>query len=752
MSFRARIHLFLLLLSVGCAPLVAHAQLNWDDRFAIPGIVGYDAKLAQDSDGALIVAGLEFINGVAVMPAGVYRDGSWKQLGSYDQTRGIDNVFTWRGGLYGVGRARDEFGIFRYGIARYEQNEWQFLIYGNGEVHALPTDSLLYLYGKFDSLNGQPFRSLAEWNGEKLSSIDLDVTWMQGQYTQDRGITNLISHDNWIYAAGYFTFTDSVTSRNILRFDRSTHKAASLGTGTDKALWDLEWWRGSLYATGEFDNIGGTGAYRIARWNGTSWFPVGSPRDVLSCYQVELATFNDELLVYGGLLSAGREKVSSIASWNGQQWSAKYDRPQRSISSLLISNNTLMASFDSNGLQTEISAFEFDRWQPMTFTLPSSMLGLRMLDERAPQVSSIAATNDHLYVAGNFLCFTPGVDSIKNFARFDGERWYPVLDSSKSTFKLYAHGERLFIAERRKLLELSDDTLTLLREFGSEINTITFADSMIYVGVNYYGSMPSDNATIYKAPLDEIIFERTGAKWNAIAIAVIADRLFYLNNERLYEVQGEANLYIMPAVGNERFNDMIAVGRALYVAGRFVTPFATMMRCYLDAGFVEQPSEHAESYEGRKVVTVGNDVFLTGALDRRNGVLITLARETNGVFALLTDALPIDVAGMASFKGDLYVGGTTGIGAIQSSGIARAILTASKVSSNPAKLKPSVSALVVTDSHLQLAKPAKALYDQLGREVRQLSNETMIDVGDLSTGMYLLHYSDGEIAKVQLVR
>lgn len=79
----------------------------------------------------------------------------------------------------------------------------------------------------------------------------------------------------------------------------------------------------ALYAGGTFTNIGGISASGIAKWDGTSWSPLGSG---LNGPALALLPFDDgsgpALYVAGSFSAAGGVTTTGIARWNGTVWSA----------------------------------------------------------------------------------------------------------------------------------------------------------------------------------------------------------------------------------------------------------------------------------------------------------------------------------------------------------------------------------------------------------------------------------------------
>src|SRR3990170_6821721 len=78
----------------------------------------------------------------------------------------------------------------------------------------------------------------------------------------------------------------------------------------------------ALYVGGEFLEAGGVVLNNVAKWNGTSWAPLGSG---VSGYVYALAVFDDgngPALYAGGDFSvAGVVLAHNVAKWDGTSWS-----------------------------------------------------------------------------------------------------------------------------------------------------------------------------------------------------------------------------------------------------------------------------------------------------------------------------------------------------------------------------------------------------------------------------------------------
>src|SRR5262249_54930369 len=73
-----------------------------------------------------------------------------------------------------------------------------------------------------------------------------------------------------------------------------------------------------LIAGGSFTTAGGVSANYIARWNGTSWSPLGTGMDN-EVYA--LTVYNGKLIAGGYFTHANGILVDRVAQWDGSSWS-----------------------------------------------------------------------------------------------------------------------------------------------------------------------------------------------------------------------------------------------------------------------------------------------------------------------------------------------------------------------------------------------------------------------------------------------
>ena len=245
-----------------------------------------------------------------------------------------------------------------------------------------------------------------------------------------------------------------------------------LGSPPDGKVRAFAIYQGELYAAGRFESVAGQAAFHIARWTGTQWLPVGqgihpgvpSPENVVFVMTV----YQGELWVGGHFQNAGGQASANLARWDGSNWHALPIGVQgpgtptvralhRHGTDLYIAGEfgsvagmpaQHLARLDSAGTYSEVGGglfsaayalesyagdlyvgggFEFAggtaankiaRWdgntlQPLGTGIPDSSI--------ATSVFSLAATDEFLYVGGNFL--VAGGISTRRLARWDGMNW-----------------------------------------------------------------------------------------------------------------------------------------------------------------------------------------------------------------------------------------------------------------------------------------------------------------------------------------
>jgi hypothetical protein len=230
-------------------------------------------------------------------------------------------------------------------IARWEGTNWLPLNdFGgtgvNGTVTALEVfddgaGPALYAGGFFTTAGGQTVNHIARWSGTVwLPLTGPSTTGMAGG--TNTYVSSLIVFDDGngpaLVAAGTFETAGGVNVNNIAKWNGTAWSplgaAANSGTnGTVRAL--LVYNDGSgdaLYAAGFFSEAGGHTVNRIAKWDGSDWYPLTGPLGIgLNNAAYALTAFDDgsgqALYTGGAFTSAGGMAASRLARWDGSEWS-----------------------------------------------------------------------------------------------------------------------------------------------------------------------------------------------------------------------------------------------------------------------------------------------------------------------------------------------------------------------------------------------------------------------------------------------
>jgi hypothetical protein len=198
-----------------------------------------------------------------------------------------------------------------------------------GPVHALGvfddgSGPALYACGLFTSIGSTAANSIARWNGSSWSALGSGLT---GPPDAVEPFALCVFDDGSgpaLYVAGVFDHAGGVSATNIAKWDGSTW--SPLGGGVTGALFSLTTFDDgsglALYAGGGFSSAGGSPANGVAKWDGASWTALGVGGAGFGCCAQALAVFDDgsgPALYAGGTISGGGVN-GRVARWNGASW------------------------------------------------------------------------------------------------------------------------------------------------------------------------------------------------------------------------------------------------------------------------------------------------------------------------------------------------------------------------------------------------------------------------------------------------
>jgi hypothetical protein len=280
-----------------------------------------------------LVAGGEFesAGGVPASCIAQWNGTAWSPLGS-----GVAGPFPFasinvtglltlaNGDLLAGGRFQFAGGTAASNVARWNGVAWSPIDAGTDAdvtaVAPLPGGSVA-IGGLFAKANGVTAKGIATWDG---------VTWSTLGGGTDWPVLALARHPNGdILAGGSFTTIGGAAANHIARWNGSAWSALGTGIGgppsttTVRTITTLA--NGDVIAAGLFDMAGGVPANSIARWNGSTWAPLGlglTDSGWPAAATCLAALANDHLVVGGSFSEAGGVWCNNIARWDGVGWSS----------------------------------------------------------------------------------------------------------------------------------------------------------------------------------------------------------------------------------------------------------------------------------------------------------------------------------------------------------------------------------------------------------------------------------------------
>ncbi len=383
--------------------------------------------------------------GVITITEGAACDPSW--LPTFGTASGVSNtvraiaVFDDGGGpeIYAGGDFTIAGGVSVNRIARWDGAAWSPLTAGasvgvNNRVRALKVfddggGPALIVGGDFTLAGTLPVNRIAKWDGQGWSSLGTgfnnDVNALE---VFDDGSGNGPS----LIAAGPFTQSGATGVSRIARWNGTSW--SPLGSGVNAEVHALATFDDgivgpALYAGGFFNIAGGTVASRIARWNGSSWSPVGSGIGGVISEVYALTTFDDQsgngpsLIAGGDFTAAGGVAANRVASWNGTSWSALGSGVNDTVFALAAMSDPtsgasrLVATGDfttAGGVAAQrIAQWENGAWSPLGAGMNDTGFALAEADLGDGQGPVLFAGGD----------FWAGSGALGRLAKWNGNSW-----------------------------------------------------------------------------------------------------------------------------------------------------------------------------------------------------------------------------------------------------------------------------------------------------------------------------------------
>ena len=467
-----------------------------------------------------------------------------------------------------------------------------------------------------------------------------------------------------VYVGGDFTQIFGVPARRLAKWDGSTWSEVGGGIPTAQYVSALAVIGSDLYVGGNFQQAGTMNIDNIARWNGSVWSKLGtgvsggSNQDV-----VAMAVIGTDLYVGGRITTAGGITVNNIAKWNGSSWSALGTGTNSMVRSIAVSGSDVYAggAFSTAG---GVTAFRVAKWDGAAW----SALGAGVSGGFTVDVHAVATSGSDVYVGGQFT--NAGAVAAANVARWNGSTWSAlgsginglVTSLAASGADVYAGGAFTTAGglAASNIAHWNGGTWSAMGG-GTEQTNVSRLLALMVVGSDVYaGGLFSRISGV--GAVDVARYD--GTAWSAPT--VVAGQA----------VSTSAITNIGAATSVEAF---ATSGGDVYAAGTFHSAgavAATHVARWNGTGWAALAAPGAEPGANGTAFAIavnGASVYAAGAFSTINGVsALNIARWNGSTWSALGSGLNGTAFALAVSGTDLYVGGSfTTAGGAPASNVAR---------------------------------------------------------------------------------
>jgi hypothetical protein len=301
---------------------------------------------------------------------------------------------------------------------------------GLTRLEAHPDGEHLIIAGGFNLVEGQSCPRIVAWDGTEFEPLGcglLNGVWdCTSPLTLGGGnpVTDLEFWNGELYACGVFSHSGSTPVHSIARWDGSSWQP--VGGQPDESILSVRGYADGLYATGNFTHIDTLEALGLARWDGTTWHSVYAMPDLNPNYPIsqvfDMAWYDDMLYVAGHFIGPYGDRISR---WNGTVWEPVppgFHGAFPWVYRLEVHNDLLYVAGafttldDATNPGSGVVAYDGSNWYPLAGGTTGSVNNA---------VNEMLWWNDTLYIAGSFNVIG-GVPS-DGLAKWDGERWCSLV-------------------------------------------------------------------------------------------------------------------------------------------------------------------------------------------------------------------------------------------------------------------------------------------------------------------------------------
>ena len=393
------------------------------------GVNGSVSAVAVAGNGDVYVCGnFTQAGGVPALNVAKWNSTSWSALGA--GVSGIVNVLAVasNGDVYVGGLAILPTGVLRWNGATWSSlgtiasslktavtNVLVLIVASNGDV---------YVGGDFAQLDGVAANCVARWNGTAWNGLNMGVSNGIGSPVH----TVAVASNGEVYAGGSFTVAGGIIANNVAKWNGTTW--SPLGTGVDGTVYALAVAsNGDVYAGGVFTRAGGTAANYVAKWDGMAWNALGTgtangvaTANGLNTVILALVVASNGDVYAGGVFTqAGGVAANYVARWNGTAWS-----PLGTGAANGVDDYTEVLALNDNGelyvggdftQAGGVAASRVAKWNGTTW----SSLGTGAANGLNGSIIALAVSGSNVYVSGYF--YQAGGVAANNVAKWNGTTW-----------------------------------------------------------------------------------------------------------------------------------------------------------------------------------------------------------------------------------------------------------------------------------------------------------------------------------------
>jgi hypothetical protein len=175
--------------------------------------------------------------------------------------------------------------------------DWQ--AYQTKTIYSDTVDDRLYIGGYTAS-------GICYYDGDSITAM--------GNVLCTGGVQKIIRYNDTLYIGG------NCGTRSILKWNGTIWDTVGISANGWVSAFYV--WNNELYVGGSFTSIGGVNANSLAKYDGSSWSPVGNypgNNNFISQGVFAITVYNGELFV-GGLIIDSAGNQTNLLRWNGTNW------------------------------------------------------------------------------------------------------------------------------------------------------------------------------------------------------------------------------------------------------------------------------------------------------------------------------------------------------------------------------------------------------------------------------------------------